>query len=182
MGVPLRAMGVGAVLLAGPGLALAQTGQFAGVDSLRVVVGQLGNATPNGLTPDTVRAQLQTWLTEAGIAVDTAEESMTPGLTVGFSIRELPGGWVIGVRLEVVEPTVSVREYVREMTARGEAAPRAAEDIEAALWSLRRNATTWSRYAVATAPTEQGFEAAIIVLRQQVTELANQIVADNAGG
>jgi hypothetical protein len=73
MRVSLRGLGVVAGLLAGPTLALAQTGQFAGVDSLRVVVGSLGSVAPAGLTPDTVRAQVSAWLSAAGIAVDSVE-------------------------------------------------------------------------------------------------------------
>jgi hypothetical protein len=84
--------------------------------------------------------------------------------------------------VEFVELAVSVREYIQEVERRGEAAPVEATDIQAALWDLRRNATTWSRYAVATAPTERGYEAAITVLQQLVTELTNAIAADNAGG
>jgi len=175
----LRGVGVAAALTTGPTLMPAQTGQFEGVDSLRVVVGTMGSAAPTGLTPDTVRSQLIEWLSESGIAIDTAEASLAPGLTAGFSIRELPGGWVVGVRLELVEPSVSVREYARERERLGDAAPRDAADVEAALWSLRRNATTWSRYAVATAPTERGYEAAITVLRQLVAELVNAIMADS---
>jgi len=174
----LRGMGMAAALVTGPTLMAGQTGQFAGVDSVRVVVGSMGSATPAGLTPDTVRSQLIDWLTESGIAIDTAEASLAPGLTAGFSIRELPGGWVVGVRLELVEPAVSVREYARERERLGNAAPRDAAEVDAVLWSLRRNATTWSRYAVATAPTERGYEAAITVLRQLVGELVNAIMAD----
>lgn len=177
----VRALGMATVLLAAPSGTMAQMGQFAGVDSLRVVVGSLGGAAPAGLTPDTVRAQVSAWLSTAGIAVDSVEESIAPGLTVGFSIRELPGGWVIGVRVELVELAVSVREYMQEMERKGEEAPVEATGIQTALWDLRRNATTWSRYAVATAPTERGYEAAITVLQQLVTELTNAIAADNTG-
>jgi hypothetical protein len=179
MRASLQWLSVIAGLLAGPTLTLAQTDQFAGVDSLRVVVGSLGGAAPTGLTQDTVRSQVAAWLSEAGIEIDTAEASLTPGLTAGFSIRELPGGWVLGVRVELVEPSVSVREYARERARLGEEAPREVAEVEAALWGLRRNATTWSRYAVATAPTERGYEAAITVLQQLVTELINAIAADN---
>jgi hypothetical protein len=179
MRMAFQGMVVVAAVAAGHTAAIGQTGQFAGVDSVRVVVGSLGNAAPAGLTQDTIRSQVVAWLSGAGIAIDTAEASLAPGLAAGFSIRELPGGWIVGVRVELVEPSVSVREYAREKARLGDDAPRDAAEVEAALWSLRRNATTWSRHAVATAPTERGYEGAITVLQQLVTELINAIAADN---
>ncbi|HET7039069.1 MAG TPA: hypothetical protein VFH97_04225 [Gemmatimonadales bacterium] len=165
-----------------PPAATAQTGQFAGLDSLRVVVSGVTGEAPERLTADTVRRQIGAVLAGRGIAVDSAETSATPALRVGFSIRRLEGGWVIGVRAEVVELGVSLREYVREVSRRLDDPARGAAQSDSVLGDVRRNLTTWSRFVVATCGTDAGYDTALAVVEQLAAELAQAVANDNPGG
>jgi hypothetical protein len=182
MRVLLGALSVAVGLLAAPPAATGQTGQFVGVDSLRVFVAGLGADVPAGLTPAAVLGKIGTVLSGAGIGTDSAESAAAPALRVGFSIRKLEGGWVIGVRAELVEVSVSLREYVREVSRRLEDPSRGVAEPDSVLGALMRNFTTWSRFAVATCPTEAGSDAALTVVEQLVTELTGAIKADNPPG
>jgi hypothetical protein len=182
MRVLFRGLGVAASLLVGPSAAAGQTGQFAGVDTLRVYVGSLGSDVPTGLTQDTVRHRVETALAAAGIAIDSAEESAAPALRLGFSIRRLEGGWVIVVRAELIELSVSLREYVREVARRSEDPSRGATEPDSVLGGVMRNLPTWSRLAVATSGTDAGAETALGVVDQLVAELTGAISADNQPG
>lgn len=172
--------GLAVGLLGAPALgAAAQTGQFTGLDTLRVFVSGVGGDVPPGLTPDAVRAQIGAVLAGAGIATDSGEASTAPALRVGFSIRRLEGGWVLGVRAEVVELSVSLREYVREVSSRIDDPSRGAAVPDSVLGDVRRNFTTWSRFAVATCGTDAGYDTALAVAEQLVSELAEAIKNDN---
>lgn len=177
-----RAWGVTVCLLAAPAGVAAQTGQFAGLDSLRVFVSEPGAVAPPGLTPVAVRRQIEAVLAGAEIATDTAEGSLAPALRVGFSIRRLEGGWVLGVRAEVVELAVSLREYVREVSRRRADPSRGAAEPDSVLGDVSRQVTTWSRFAVATCSTDAGYDTALAVVEQLVAELTGVIRGDNPGG
>lgn len=169
-------------LAAGPSPAAAQTGQFIGLDSLRVFVSGVGTDAPAGLTPDVVRRQIQAVLAGAGIAIDSGEASTAPALRVGFSIRRLEGGWVLGVRAELVELSASLREYVFEVARRRRDASRGPAEPDSVLGGVMRNFTTWSRFAVATCGTDAGYDTALAVVEQLVAELAEAIKHDNPDG
>jgi hypothetical protein len=168
-------------LLAGSTAAVGQTGQFVGVDSLRVFV-SLGADVPAGLTPEVVLNRVEAVMARAGIGADSAETSEAPALRVGFSIRRLEGGWVVGVRAEVVEVSVSLREYAWEVLRRRQDPSRGDAEPDSVLGGVMRNFTTWSRFAVATCPTEAGSETALSVVEQLVEELTGAIRADNPPG
>lgn len=178
-----RASGLALSLLAvGARGGAAQGGQFVGVDSFRVFVSGLGTDVPSGLTPDAIRGQVEAILTGAGIGIDSASTSSAPTLSMGFSLRRLEGGWVIGVRAEVVEPSVSLREYVWEVARRNADRSRGATEPDSVLGGVVRNFTTWSRFAVATCATDAGYDTALTVTAQLVAELTSVIRLDNPGG
>lgn len=170
------------LIAARPPAAAAQTGQFVGLDSLRVLVSGVTGEAPARLTADAVRGQIRAVLAGGGIVVDPAEASTTPALRVGFSIRRLEGGWVIGVRAEVVELGVSLREYVGEVSRRLDDPSRGAAQSDSVLGDVRRNLTTWSRFAVATCGMDAGYDTALAVVEQLTAELAEAIAQDNPGG
>lgn len=170
------------LLAGGSATALGQDGQFTGVDSVQVFVSGLGADAPTELTAAAVHTHIAAILTGAGIGIDSASTSSAPALRLGFSLRRLEGGWVIGVRAEVVEPSVSLREYVWE-TARRRADPsRGTAEPDSVLGVVMRNFTTWSRFAVATCPTDAGYDTALAVAGQLVVELTNLMQRDNAAG
>lgn len=170
------------LLVASPPAVTGQHRQFVGVDSFRVFVGGLGADAPAGLTPDAVQAQVEAILAGAGIGTDSASMSAAPALRVGFSLRRLEGGWVIGVRAEVVELSVSLREYVWEAARRNTDPSRGSMEPDSVLGGVMRNFTTWSRFAVATCATEAGYDTALAVVGQLVAELTSAIRLDNPDG
>lgn len=179
----VRGWGLAVSLLAGSSAgAVAQTGQFVGVDTLRVFVTGLSGELPAGLTTDAVRGEIESVLAGVGIGTDTADATTAPALRVGFSIVQLPGGWVIGVRVELVEVSVSLREYVWEVSRRTEDPARGDATPDSVLGAVMRNFTTWSRFAIATCGTEEGYDTAVAVLRQLVVELGGTVMLDNPDG